>query len=155
MELSNGVKKVLTSVFAATAFGGLAYTTYDSMQHDRQVQAGFRDAVLQDPSPHLMIVTTNSVTREGFVNQGVAYTGEPRTAFIIASTPESACWYTTLRVTKGQENLPFWQKVFGGSESEEMFANQALDGMTCAPTGNGKTIGNMAKPAAPAPALGK
>ena len=152
-------KKVLAGIFALTAATGLVKTTYDSIEHDRRIQADFREAVNQDTTPHLMTVVTDGVTRQGFVNKGAALAQDSSTALIVASTPEAACWYTTLRVIKGQEKLPFWQKIFGGAESEVMFANQALDNMRCAPTGNGQTIETIGKKTAvtmpAAPALGK
>lgn len=145
------IKQSLIGIFSFAALGGFVTTGYDSAQHDRRIQAGFRSAVLQDPTPHLMTIVTDGVTREGFLNQGAAFSQNSTTALIVANTPEAACWYTTLRVTDGQEKLPFWQKVFGGAETEKMFANQALDDMTCAPTGNGQTIGTVKRaPAAPA-----
>lgn len=122
---------------SALALLALAVPTWTSYQHDQKIHVGFRQQLLHDQTPRVITVETEGVTREGFLNRGAVldrlYPGSD--AFLIAQTPEAACWYTTLRVTKGQENLPFWQKLFGGAEWEWQFASEKFGviGSRCAP----------------------
>lgn len=138
------MKKAIKVVAPLVLAGAFATSVNSCIQHDWRIHNGFRSAVLQDPTPRLLTVETDGVTREGYLNRGAAET-QGAEKFIIAQSKEAACWYTTLRVTKGQENLPFLQKIFGGAEHEEMFANQAFDGYTCRPTSGQKTIEDLAK----------
>jgi hypothetical protein len=147
---------LVAGLCAAFAFCALGKGWYDSSQHDRRLQATFRDEVLKNPTPRLMTVVTDGVTRQGILNKGSAFDqGHPTTALILAGNHQGDCWYTTLRVTDGQPNLPFFQKVFGGAESEELFANQAFENYTCIPVADPTRIIGSGVPAASAPALGK
>ena len=142
------MKKAAWTIAPLALAGAFATSVNSCIQHDWRIHNGFRSAVLQNPTPRLLTVETDGVTREGFLNRGAADTQGPE-KFIVAQSKEAACWYTTLRVTKGQENLPFLQKIFGGAEYEEMFANQAFHDYTCRPIANQKTIEDAAtqKPA--------
>ncbi len=145
----------LVGAFAAVAaVGSCAVGNYTMAQHDRKVLAAFRTEVLQDPTPHLITVEADGVERQGFLNKGAAFnnSGDSKSyasALIVASNPESACWYTTLRVTNGTENLPFLEKIGGGELEEVYFANQAFNNYKCLPTPDAKTIENFPKSTGP------
>ena len=129
---------VLVGIFATCS---LVKGCYDSSQHDRRVLAGFREEVLKNPTPRLLTVDTDGVKRQGILNRGAAFNSQnSTTALIIANDPQSACWYSTLRVVEGQEKLPFLQKIGGGAESETLFVNQAFENYTCSPTSNTSVV---------------
>lgn len=97
---------------------------------------------MKDSSPHVITVKTDGVTRQGFLIGGgampvvnIGFYNMPSNALLIAQKPEVGCWYTKLQVIEGQQNLPLWQKIFGGSEFERGFQNQRFDSLwnTCAP----------------------
>lgn len=133
------------------AFGALGKGCYDSSQHDRRLQASFREEVLKKSTPRLMTVKTDGVTRQGILNKGSAFHNtNAESTLILAANHQSDCWYTTLRVTEGQENLPFLQKLGGGEKPETMFVNQAFDNYGCIPVADATQIIGLQQPATPA-----
>lgn len=135
-------RKVVAGI--AAAFLITAVPTWNSHQHDQKLNAQFMSAMQQDQNPRIVTIKTNGVTRQGFVNRGAALNRwYPRSnAFLLAQSPQAACWYTTLRVTDGQEKLPLWQKIFGGAEWEWFFASAqfGIINSRCAPVAGEKTV---------------
>lgn len=143
-------KNIAIAVLAA-----MALPTWTSFQHDRKIHGDFRSQANRDLSEKTITIETDGVTRQGYLNKGAAmpvltfgFYNHPSAALAVAQTKEAACWYTNLRVTKGQENLPLWQKIFGGAEYERIFSNQSFSslGYTCAPMQDGTTIENVSQP---------
>lgn len=142
MSLSPLFKKAIISGIALTS-ASLTFSVWTSIQHDQRIRASFLDEVFRDNSKRTITINTDGVTRQGMVIPGAAipnisfgFYNHPSNNLVIAGSPEAACWYTNLKVVAGTENLPFWQKIFGGAEYERAFANQAFDGLwsyNCAP----------------------
>lgn len=142
------VKLIIAGAFCAAAMGSCSYGVWNSAQHDREIEADFRNKVHESPEPRLIEIETEGVTRQGYLNKGSSIDPQnPETAFIIATSDEGSCWYTTLRVTDGREHLPFLQKIGGGAEDVDMYANQSFrSGYKCVPTSDGKTISSPKTP---------
>jgi hypothetical protein len=137
-----GIFNKKSTGIVALVLGGLAVPTWTSYQHDQKIMANFRKEVNQDMNPRVITIKTDGVTRQGFLNRGgampainIGFYNMPSNAFLIGQSDQAACLFTNLRVVGGQENLPFWQKLFGGSEYERMFLNQKFSSLTntCAP----------------------
>lgn len=147
MELGGIFDKKRAAGLLSLVFVGLAAPTWTSYQHDQKIMAGFRQQVNQDMTPRIMTLKTDGVTRRGYLNQGAAmpavnigFYNMPTKALLIAQSDQAACWYTSLQVVEGQEKLPFWQKIFGGTEYERMFLNQGFSSLwnTCSPMNSPK-----------------
>ena len=134
---------------AAVLVVALAVPTWTSFQHDRKIHGDFRAQINKNIEERTVTIKTNGVTRQGYLNRGAVlpvvtfgFYNHPSNALVVAQSHEAACWYTNLSVTEGQENLPFWQKLFGGAEYERIFSNQSFSSIlnTCAPINDSKTI---------------
>lgn len=133
----NNAKKYSVPLAVIFALCGGVSSCYSSNQHDRRVWADFRGEVIENPGERIIKIETDGVIREGYLNKGAAFKGgvaiDPST-FIVAASPQAQCWYSSLRVTAGSDNLPLWEKVFGGNLSETYFMNSAFEGNNCLPT---------------------